>query len=201
LVPSLQDPGDGWDAGLLLLGVQNGVIDLRAGALREGKPSDKITQVVPIEFDPNAQCPKWLQFLDQVFIKPDGKPDAELIGFIQRAVGYSLTGLGSEQCLFLCYGHGSNGKSTFLSTIRVLLGPMGFNSPFATFEKYERSSIPNDLAALEGKRLVTASETNVGSRLNEARLKALTGGDVMTARFLNKEFFEFQPKCKLWFIR
>lgn len=191
--PPIADAGDQWNAAPRLLGVANGVVNLRTGALRQGEPGDRITFHSAIAFDPDAGCPRWDQFLDEIF---DG--DRALVGFIARAVGYSLTGDTREQCLFTCHGSGSNGKSTFLKVLRDLAGDYGANTPFSTFELHSRSAIPNDLAALAGRRLVTASETAEGTRLNEARLKALTGGDEITARFLHGEFFSFVPVAKFW---
>jgi putative DNA primase/helicase len=189
----IADAGDGWDSDPWVFGATNGVVDLRAGRLREGQCGDRVTLHSEALFDQKAICPRWDRFLQEVF-----GADRELIDFIARAVGYSLTGDASEQCLFMCHGSGANGKSVFLTTLRAVAGSYAYNSPFSTFELAERSSIPNDLAALVGKRLVTASETNEAVRLNEARLKALTGGDPVTARFLHGEFFTFQPVCKLW---
>jgi len=185
--------GDNWDRDPWLLGAANGVVDLHTGELREGHRGDRITLHSDALFDRDAPCPRWERFLEEVF-----GADCELISFIARAVGYSLTGDTSEQCLFMCHGSGANGKSVFLTTLRAMAGSYAYNSPFSTFELADRSSIPNDLAALVSKRLVTASETNEAVRLNEARLKALTGGDPVTARFLHGEFFTFQPVCKLW---
>ena len=114
------------------------------------------------------------------------------------ACGYSLTGSTKEQTLFICYGAGANGKSKFLAALRYILGDYAFDAPFSTFEAHIGSSVPNDLASLEGMRLVTSSETNDGTRLNEARLKSISGGDPITARYLHQEFFTFNPKLKLW---
>jgi putative DNA primase/helicase len=189
----LADSGTEWDSRPFLLGVKNGVIDLRSGKLREGRPSDKITLHSNIEFDPNAQCPRWGQFLFEIFAG-----DTELIEFVQRAVGYSLTGDTSEQVIFLCYGTGANGKSTFLEVLREVAGGYGYNLPFSAFELRARSTIPNDVAALDGRRFVTAIETNESVELNEARMKALTGSDRVTARHLYKEFFTFIPRAKFW---
>ena len=191
--PPLSDAGDSWDAEPWLLGVANGVLNLRTGSLRPGAAGDRITRHTQIPFDPAATCPRWERFLEEVL-----RGDAELIDYIWRAAGYGLTGVVSEQCVFMCHGSGANGKSVFLAILRETLGQYAFNAPFSTFEAKDRSSIPNDLAALAGRRLVTASETNEGSRLNEARLKALTGGDPITARFLHGEFFTYQPVAKLW---
>ncbi|MPZ49034.1 MAG: hypothetical protein GEU75_06965 [Dehalococcoidia bacterium] len=189
----ISDAGDAWDKDPWLLGVNNGVLDLRIGEVMDGLPSQRITNFTPIGFDPAAECPRWLQFLDEVF-----GSDRELIEFIRKAVGHSLTGDISEQCVFICHGAGSNGKSVFLAILRALAGGYACNAPFSAFELSNRTSIPNDLAALAGKRLVTSSETNDGTRLNEARFKALTGGDPVTARFLNAEFFTYIPELKLW---
>ena len=189
----LADSGIGWDADPHLLGVANGVIDLRTGQLRSGHPDDRITMQVPLEYDANAECPRWEQFLHQVF-----QCDSELIGFVQRALGYSLTGSVREQVLFLCYGTGSNGKSVFLNMLRHLAGDYALNIPFTVLELQQRSTLTNDLAAMAGRRLVTSSETNESTRLNEARIKALTGGDPISARFLYSESFTYEPVAKFW---
>jgi putative DNA primase/helicase len=184
--------GDAWNTHAFLLGVDNGVVDLMRAELRVGRPEDCITLHTRVEFDENAPCPRWQQFLQEVF------GDADLIDYIWRAVGYSLTGDVSDQSVFMCFGTGANGKSVFLAVLRHVLGDYAFNAPFATFELNSRSSIPNDVAALVGRRLVTASETNEDARLNEGRLKSLTGGDPTTARFLHGEFFTFEPVGKFW---
>ena len=191
--PPIADAGDSWDSDPWLFGVGNGIVDLRTGTLRRGSPADRVTLHSDVAFDPDATCPRFDRYLVEVF---DG--DVELIDYIQRAVGYSLSGDISEQCLFLCHGSGANGKSVFLTILRALAGRYAYNAPFATFELRSRSSIPNDLAALAGRRLVTASEVTENARFNEARIKELTGGDKVTARFLNHEFFEFDPVLKLW---
>jgi putative DNA primase/helicase len=101
--------------------------------------------------------------------------------------------------VFLCYGEGANGKSTFLETLRAVFGEYARNLPFSAFELKARSNIPNDIATIPGRRLITAIETGDATRLNEARLKALTGCDTITARQLYKEHFEFRPAAKFWF--
>ena len=189
----IADAGTNWDSDPHLLGVGNGVVDLKSGLLRPGLPEDRITMRVPVEYDPNATCPRWENFLHQVF-----QGDSELIGFIQRAVGYSLTGSVKEQVLFLCYGNGANGKSVFLTVLRHLAGDYAQNIPFTVLELQQRPSLTNDLAAMAGRRLVTSSETNESTRLNEARIKALTGGDPITARFLYSESFTYEPVAKFW---
>ena len=197
----IADKGEGWDEDPWLLGVGNGVINLKTGELIAGKPGQKISRHIEFDYDPNIlldpnhpQYPKrWLKFLDEVFCN-----DKELIDFIHRAIGYSLTGITDEQCLFVCYGTGANGKSEFLSILHYILGNYAENTSFSTFEANGRYKIPNDLAQLAGARLVTASETSDGVRLNESRIKCLTGGDPITARFLHQEHFTFYPTMKIW---
>lgn len=156
-------------------------------------PNDRITLHSDISFDPYAECPRWLGFLDEVF-----GGNSELISYVHRAVGYSLTGQTSEQCFFCCHGEGANGKSTFLSAVGYALGSYASNLPFSAFELAARATIPNDVATLPGRRFVTAIETDESVRLNEARIKALTGCDLITARSLYREFFIFKPVAKFW---
>lgn len=189
----IADSGDQWDLDPMLLGVGNGVIDLRRGTLRAGVQTDRITLHTEIPFDPNAQCPRWEKFLAEIF-----SGDKDLIQFIQRAVGYCLTGETREQVMFPCYGTGANGKSTFLDVLHHVFGDYGYTLPFASFELKARNGINNDMAALVGRRFVTASETNEFERLNEARIKALTGCDPISARLLYREYFQFTPIAKYW---
>lgn len=189
----IADGGDNWDRDPFLLGTPNGVVELRTGEFRPGRQDDRLTMATDVPFDRTASCPRWERFVAEVF-----GDDDELIGFVRRAIGYSLTGTTEEQCLFLCYGTGANGKSTLVGTLTSLLGDYGWNMPFSTIEQHQRASIPNDMAALVGRRFVVASETNDGTRLNEARVKALTGCDPITARFLHAEYFTFRPVAKVW---
>ena len=188
----LADAGSGWDADPWLLGVPNGVVDLRTGELRVGRRTDGITMNTGAAYDAAATCPRWERFVREVV------GDDDLAAFVQRALGYSLTGDTSEQCLFLAYGKGANGKGTFTQTLSRVLGDYAYAMPFSTIELHQRSAIPNDLAALLNRRFVSASETNDGTRLNESRVKALTGCDPITARFLHAEFFTFVPVGKYW---
>ena len=189
----IADTGERWDADPWLLGVPNGVVDLRTGQLRPGRREDGITMATAVPYAPDEECPRWERFLAEVFAE-----QWELVTFVQRATGYSLTGITTEQCLFVDYGNGANGKGSYANTLKHVLGDYAWNMPFATVEMRDRSAIPNDLAALAGRRLVIASETNDGARLNEARVKALTGCDPITARFLHAEFFTFEPVAKFW---
>jgi len=189
----LADDGSGWDDDPWTPGVENGVIDLRTGKLRTGNQNDKVTLHTKVVFNPHATCPRWDRFLLEIF---DG--NRESVSYVRRAVGYSLTGDTSEQCFFCCHGEGSNGKTTFLNAVRFVVGGYACNLPFSAFELQARSSIPNDVATIPGRRFVTAIETGESVRLNEARIKALTGGDPITARMLHHEFFTFRPVAKFW---
>lgn len=207
-VPPIADAGDTWDLDPLLLGVPNGAIDLRDGTFRKAAPADRITLRVRVAFDPAATCPLWLNTLADIFAPPadPGLPDLNarqiesrrLIDFLQRAIGYSITGDCREECCFFLWGTGCNGKSTIVNTLGWLFADYCDDMPYSTLERSERGSgIPNDVAKLVGKRFITCAEVNEFN-VNEARLKALTGRDPMTARFLNREFFTFTPVCKIW---
>jgi len=176
-----------------LLTVENGTIDLKSGALEPHKREDLITKLVPVVYDPAAQAPKWMSFLNRIM---DGNEN--LISFLQRAVGYSLTGVVSERALFILHGSGANGKTMFLQTIATLLGEYAMATPIETFMLKRDGAVPNDIARLRGSRFAHASEADQGKRLSEAIIKQLTGGDMVTARFMHKDFFEFEPTFKLW---
>lgn len=181
-----RDPG--------LLTVRNGTVDLGTGELRSARSEDLITRATNITHDASAKCPRWLQFLGEIFTM-----DVSLIDFIQRAVGYSLTGDTREQCLFILHGNGANGKSTFLEIVRRLLGPHAITTSFATFMIQRNVGAPrNDLAALVGARLVLASEAGQDASFDEAVIKQVTGQDTIAARFLYGEFFEYKPQFKIW---
>jgi putative DNA primase/helicase len=201
----LADAGDAWDADPFLLGVENGVVDLRTGVLRPGRPEDRITRACAAAFDPAAPAPRWERFIREVLCQfdDDGTIDeartAGVVGFLHRALGYSLTGDTSEQALWLLHGGGSNGKTILLETIADVLGDYAYAAPFSTFVYQPNpGGIPNDLAALEGRRFVICTEATDGVRLNETRLKAFSGGDTMAARFMRAEFFTLKPAGKVW---
>ena len=184
---------DEFDADDWLLNCENGVLNLQTFEFMPHNPSLKLTKLAPVTYDPHADCPKWKAFLNRIF---DG--NERLIRFVQRAVGYSLTGSTREQCLFFLYGTGANGKSTFLEVIRSLLGDYAVTAEFATFATDRKSSVRNDIARLHSARLVTAIEVGEGKRFAEELIKTLTGGDTVAARFLYREFFEFRPRFKIW---
>ncbi len=189
----LADDGERWDEHSWLVGCPNGVLDLRTGELRDGRPDDRITMCTGTPFVPDAKATRWERFMREIF-----QDDSELVSFVHRAVGYSLTGETSDQSFFMAYGSGSNGKSTFQRMVSVAFGDYAANTPFSTLEMSRQASIPNDVAALVNRRFVTASETNESTRLNEARLKSLSGCDPMSARFMRGEWFTFTPVLKLW---
>ncbi|HKR61050.1 MAG TPA: phage/plasmid primase, P4 family, partial [Pyrinomonadaceae bacterium] len=180
------------DSDPMLLPAANGTVDLRTGFLREPQRSDYLTRCVDVEFDPNVQAPRWQTFLNEIT-----NGDKELEEFLQRAVGYMLTGDTREQCLFVFYGHGANGKSTFVEVVGALLGDYALKTPMTTFvqPKMERSS--NDLARMRGARVVAASEIGPDAALNVSLIKELTGQDTITSRFLYGEFFQYRPQFKV----
>jgi putative DNA primase/helicase len=175
-----------------LLNVLNGTIDLRTGELREHRREDLITKLSPIEYGPGAPAPTWERFLERVL------PGEDLRAFVQRAAGYSATGDTSEQCMFINYGTGANGKSTFQETLSATLGDYAMRTPTEMLLAKRSDGVPNDVARLKGSRFVSASETEEGRRLAESRIKDLTGQDTITARFMRAEWFDFEPVHKLW---
>jgi putative DNA primase/helicase len=175
------------------LTVMNGTLDLRTGEMGEHRREDLYTRFVPVEYDPVAECREWLVFLNRVL-----NGNEELIAFLQRAMGYSLTGSTGEQCLFFLHGSGANGKSTFLEILRALLGDYAVQADFATFLENRNDGPRNDIARLFGARVVTSSEVGEGKKVNESLVKSLTGTDRVAARFLYAEAFEFLPTFKLW---
>lgn len=183
---------DALDRDPFLLNVGNGTIELRSGDLRPHNRGDLLTKLADVAYDPAATCPRWDAFLDRV---TDGR--ADLGAFLQRAIGYALTGSTGEQVLFLLHGTGANGKTVFVETSRAMLGDYGLSTPAETLLE-RRDTIPNDIARLRGARFVAAVETGDGHRLAEGRIKQLTGGDMIAARFMRAEWFEFQPTHKLF---
>ena len=175
-----------------LLTTLNGTVDLREGKLRAHDPQDLLTRIVPTEFDPGSCPERWEGFLAEVV------PDSEVRAFLQRAVGYSLTGEIGEQVLFLLWGGGSNGKTTFVETLLGLLGDFAVKTPAETLLAKRDTGIPNDVAKLRGARFIAAVEAEEGRRLAEARVKELTGGDTISARFMRGEWFSFRLEGKLW---
>jgi putative DNA primase/helicase len=182
---------DQWDADPWLLNTPDGVIDLRTGSTRAHRADDYMTKLTAT--GPRGACPLFLAFLDTV-----AAGDRELIAYIRRALGYALTGVTREQALFFGYGTGANGKGVLLSTIAGILGDYHKAAPIETFTVSNGDRHPTDLAMLRGARLVTATETEEGRQWAEARVKQLTGGDRVSARFMRQDFFEYLPQFKLF---
>jgi len=183
------------DADPLLLGVENGVVDLRDLSFREARPEDYITKRTGATYDPAAECPQWLGFLSQILMGSE-----EAVGYIQRIAGYALSGLTTERVIFFFVGLlGGNGKSTFLEVVRHVLGDyaLASDAEMLMTGRGKSGGVRNDIARLAGARLVTVSESEEGARLAEANVKSLTGGDTIAVRFLFKEFFEYQPTFKI----
>ncbi len=176
-----------------LLNVVNGTVDLRTGHMREHHRGDYVTKRIPVPYTPEATCPTWHAFLHRIF---DGKES--LIAFLRRAVGYSLTGDTSEQCIFICHGKGENGKSTQIQTLLGLMADYARKTPTDSLMARRGESIPNDIARLKGARFVAAVEAGEGRRFAESLVKELTGGDTIAARFMRAEWFEFLPQFKIW---
>ena len=184
------------DAKPMLLNLRNGTLDLKTGKLREHDRDDLLTHCCPVAWNPQAECPRWREFLKRVL------PDPEARGVMQRAGGYSLTGDVSEQDLFLLLGDGQNGKTTFVSPIQWLLGPsLSCVVPPRTFLAGASNTHPTTIASLHGKRFaVSSDEASGGDRWDPARVKQLTGGDRLTARRMKEDFWEFCPSHKLWVL-
>lgn len=186
---------DDFDSDHWILNVKNGTVDLRTGNLHPHSRYDHITKLAPASYVPDAQAPLWTAFLDRIFAD-----HPELVSFVQRAVGYSLTGSTAAQVMFVLHGRGANGKSTFLERIRAVLGDYAQQAPtdLLMASRTNRGGATPDLARLPGARFVSAVETGDGRRLDEPLVKQITGGDRIAARRLYRDVFEFTPTHKLW---
>ena len=190
--PLLRSESTQFDDDPLLAGCTNGVLDLRTGTLI--KPSSVVTKRLGTTFDVRSQCPTFSEFLAKIF-----GGDEDVIAFIQRAVGYTLTGSTAEQCLFLLIGSGANGKSTFLKILQRLLGDYAGSVPMHTL-MHNRfgNERTDDLAALKGRRMVAAQEGEADQKLAEAKVKLMTGGDPISCRRLYGAYETYDPQFKLW---
>jgi len=176
-----------------LLNCKNGTLNLKTGELKPHDRKDNITKILPVEYDSAARCDRWEEFLYQIMGK-----NHDLVDFLQRAVGYSLTGDTREECLFLLYGKGANGKTTFIETLKGVLGEYAKTADFSTFVEKKYDNIRNDVARLKGSRLVVAAESKRGRQFDESLIKKVTGRDSLVARFLYEEHFEFIPEFKIF---
>jgi putative DNA primase/helicase len=185
---------DRFDRDPLLLNCKNGTLDLRTGNIQQHNPNDLITVLIPLDYDTATECPTFMKFLGEVF-----EPHPGLISFLQRAVGYSLTGSVREECLFLLVGTHRNGKGTLTGTLSHLMGDYACTIDFASLmAKHNYTGPKDDVANMKGKRFVTAHENKEGARIAEDLIKWLTGGDKVRARMLYSNSYEFEPTWKLW---
>lgn len=184
-----------WDADLHLLGTPDGVVDLRTGTLRPARREDFLTKLAAVAPARSSDAPLWRRFLDEAT-----QGDALLQRFMQQVAGYALTGDISEHALFFIYGPGGNGKSVFLNTLTNILGDYAATAAMDTFTASQGDRHPTDLAMLRGARLVSVSETEEGRPWAESRIKQLTGGDKISARFMRQDFFTYTPQFKLLIV-
>jgi putative DNA primase/helicase len=175
-----------------LINCQNGTLDLRTGRLKDHDPGDRITKIVPVDYDPDAPAPRFKRFLKEALM------DDALIKFVKRYSGYTLTGITRERLLAILYGFGKNGKTTLAELLRDVMGDYATNTDTETLLMKRYQGVGNDVAALKGARFVSAAEVEHGRRLAESKVKQLTGRDTVTARYLFGEPFNFRPEFKLW---
>jgi len=185
----------GWDQDGMLIGTPSGTVDLRTGAIRNADAADGITKLTAIGPAKSVDCPRWISFL-----RDASGGDAALVRFMQQWAGYCLTGDTREHSLVFVYGAGGNGKTVFLNTISRIAGTYAVTAPMDTFVQSKGERHPTDLAMLRAARMVTASETEEGRPWAETRIKQLTGGDAVTARFMRQDFFTYVPQFKLTIV-
>ena len=181
-----------WDSNPMLLGTPGGTVDLEGGRVLEADPAHRITKLAAVKPGKAGECPRWLQFLDE-----STGSDKQLVSFLHRWFGYGLTGSTKEQALIFLYGGGGNGKTVFLNVLSGVLGDYATTASMDVLIASRDVRHPVEIAALAGARLVTASETDEGRVWAEARVKQLTGGDKISARFMRQDPFEFTPAFKL----
>ncbi len=192
-VPELVASTSDLDSHEMLLGVANGVVNLKNGKLQPSRRTDLLTRHSPVVFDAKAKAPRFVTFIDEIT-----GGNKKLAAYLQRVIGYALTGTANEQCIFFLHGSGANGKSVLLSVVKSLLGPdLAKQTPSETLMA-KRSGQTNDIARLQNLRVVIANEVEDGTQLAEALVKQMSGEDTMTARFHYQEFFDFTPKFKLF---
>ena len=183
-----------FDSNGMLFNTQNGYIDLANGHLMDHQKEKKFTRISYGEYREDAECPQWLQFLDEIF-----EGNQNLIDYLQRAIGYSMSSDTSEQQMFILLGNGQNGKSVLLNVLNDVFGTYAMNiQPQTIAVKGTSGGANQDIARLQGARFVTTTEPNRGMKLDEGVVKQITGGDTVTARFLYGKEFEYSPEFKLW---
>lgn len=196
MVP-IADDGREWDTARGLIGVPNGVVDLRTGELRDGRTGDRITMQAGTEYDPAARAPRWQRFLAEIFASEGGEPDKELIRYVQRLAGYSLTGEATLDLAAFLMGVGSNGKTTFLSALRAAAGEYGREVAAVAILDETRAAHSTEVTDLEAARLATCEEVG-DRRLNANRFKAITGGGDVTARRMRQDTVTFPVTWMFW---
>lgn len=182
-----------FDGNDMLINLENSVYDMVSGINIPHDATLKFTKKANVSYDESKKCPRWEQFLREIF-----NDDKDLIKWIQKALGYSLTGKTSEQVMFILNGNGRNGKSVFLDVVSHIFGDYRTNIQPDSLMVKNSQGANSDIARLKGARFVTTVESNDGMRFNEGLVKQLTGGDTVTARFLHANEFEFTPKFKVW---
>ena len=179
-----------WDADPWALNTPGGIVDLRDGTIRPGRPEDHATRITRAA--PGGRCDAWYEFLAAAT-----NGDADLMGFMARMAGYCLTGSIRDHALFFIHGNGGNGKGTFLNTLSWILGDYAAVASMEVFTEQHNPQHPTEVAGLMGRRMVSAQEVDEGKRWAEARINSLTGGDPITARFMRQDNFTFMPQFKL----
>ncbi len=191
--PGMAVEGEDLDVDPWLINCPNGTLDLRSVTLKEHDPKDLLTKITRVPYSPNAQCPTWIAFLERIM----GGNQA-LITFLQRAIGYSITGHVGEHCLFVLHGTGRNGKSTFLNTFLDMMGDYGRKGPGELLLQKRGETHPTERSILFGARFVPCIETEEGRRMDETMVKELTGGDKVSTRRMRENHWEFDPTHHLW---
>ncbi|MHC4215333.1 MAG: DNA primase family protein, partial [Planctomycetota bacterium] len=184
---------DEFDPNPMIINVKNGLLDLDGPTLLPHDKNYPTTKTSPVSYDPTATCPRWMQFLAEVF-----PSDPELETYFQQACGYTLTGLTAEQSLFFLYGRGQNGKSTAMNIIAAIMGDYYTKLTISALQQTYQPQVPTEIATLPGSRMVLTSEIAENHFMAENLLKDLVGGDTITARHLYGQWFSFRPKFKLW---
>lgn len=186
---------EAWDAHPFLLACPGVTVDLRTGEARAPDPYDMLTRRAAAAPAETADCPLWLRFLHEAT-----GGDAEMVAFLKQWVGYCLTGDTREHALIFLYGPGGNGKSVFLNVVTGIIAELATTAAMSTFTASKNDQHPTDLAMLRGARLVSASETEEGRAWAESRIKQMTGGDAITARYMRQDFFTYRPQFKLMIV-
>jgi putative DNA primase/helicase len=183
-----------FDQNLYALNLGNGTLNLKTGELKKHDPLDYNAKISPVVYDPNAKCPLWEKFMAEAV------PNENIRNFLQRFAGYTLTGFTGEHCFLMPYGPGRNGKGTMLKLMACILADYAQYADWQSFTLNRNGGfqIRNDIARMQGARMVCAMEGEQNQRIAESLIKTLTGGDKIAARFLHREYVEFEPQCKFW---